>query len=201
MQQETIDKLKKDYSRMEIQANSSVIKYRFKVNSVNVNIYFDEYDKNIPNLSMILIKDNNYYYSSLNILKPEIDVQYLEAIPCDILQSILKDNKLDDFFKKIENFILENDYYTTSYKNDYIFKNTMFYSVKNKNRKDLPFLQGCRHAKMTEFTYYQLQNTLGINSNILDKVRARNLTLVRTSDISRRKKLTLVLEEIGIRLN
>ena len=88
-----------------------------------------------------------------------------------------------------------------SYKNDYIFKNTMFYSVKNKNRKDLPFLQGCRHAKMTEFTYYQLQNTLGINSNILDKVRARNLTLVRTSDISRRKKLTLVLEEIGIRLN
>lgn len=201
MQQETIDKLKKDYSRMEIQANSSVIKYRFKVNFVNVNIYFDEYDKNIPNLSMILIKDNNYYYSSLNILKPEIDVQYLEAIPCDILQSILKDNKLDDFFKKIENFILENDYYTMSYKNDYIFKNTMFYSVKNKNRKDLPFLQGCRHAKMTEFTYYQLQNTLGINSNILDKVRARNLTLVRTSDISRRKKLTLVLEEIGIRLN
>ena len=186
---------------MEIQANSSVIKYRFKVNSVNVNIYFDEYDKNIPNLSMILIKDNNYYYSSLNILKPEIDVQYLEAIPSDILQSILKDNKLDDFFKKIENFILENDCYTTSYKNDYIFKNTMFYSVKNKNRKDLPFLQGCRHAKMTEFTYYQLQNTLGINSNILDKVRARNLTLVRTSDISRRKKLTLVLENIGIRLN
>lgn len=201
MQQETIDKLKKDYSRMEIQANSSVIKYRFKVNSVNVNIYFDEYDKNVPNLSMILIKDINYYYSSLNILKPEIDVQYLEAIPFDILQSILKDNKLDDFFKKIENFILKNDCYTTSYKNDYIFKNTMLYSVKNKNRKDLPFLQGCRHAKMTEFTYYQLQNTLGINSNILDQVRARNLTLVRTSDISRRKKLTLVLENIGIRLN
>ena len=73
MHQETIEKLKKDYSQMKIKGNSSVIKYIFKFNSVNVNIYFDEFDKNIPNLSMILIKGDNYY-SSLNILRPEINV-------------------------------------------------------------------------------------------------------------------------------
>ena len=61
MQQETIEKLKKDYSQMKIKGNSSVIKYIFRFNSVNVNIYFDEFDKNIPNLSMILIKGDNYY--------------------------------------------------------------------------------------------------------------------------------------------
>lgn len=40
MQQETIEKLKKDYSQMKIKGNSSVIKYIFRFNSVNVNIYF-----------------------------------------------------------------------------------------------------------------------------------------------------------------
>ena len=122
MQQETIEKLKKDYSQMKIKGNSSVIKYIFRFNSVNVNIYFDEFDKNIPNLSMILIKGDNYYYSSLNILSPEINVQYLEKIPLDILRSLLNNNKLDKFFIKVENFILKNDCYITSYKKDSILR-------------------------------------------------------------------------------
>lgn len=201
MHQETIEKLKKDYSQMKIKGNSSVIKYIFKFNSVNVNIYFDEFDKNIPNLSMILIKGDNYYYSSLNILRPEINVQYLEKIPLDILRYLLNNNKLDEFFIKVENFILENDCYITSYKKDPIFKNTMKYTVTNKVRKDLPFLQGCRHAKMTDSTYYRLQNTFGIEQNVLDKIRDKNLTLVRTSDINRRKNLIFVLENVGLSLN
>lgn len=111
-----------------------MIKYIFKFNSVNVNIYFD---KNIPNLSMILIKADNYS-SSLNILKLEINAQHLERIPFDILRYLLN-NKLDGFFIKVENFILENDCYITSYKKNPIFRNTMKDTVTNKAEKDLLF--------------------------------------------------------------
>ena len=109
--------------------------------------------------------------------------------------------RLCEFFIKVENFILKNDCYITSYKKDSIFKNTMKYAVNSKSRKDLPFLQGCRHAKMTDSTYYRLQNTFGIEQNVLDKIRDKNLTLVRTSDINRRKTLIFVLENVGLSLN
>lgn len=201
MREETIDKLQNDYSKLNIKARSSVVKYTFVFNGVKVNVYFDKFDSEVPNLSVILVKDKDYYYSSLNVLNPQINVQYLEDIPLNILERILKDNKLDVFFQEIENHIMTSSCLNTSYKKDGIFKNTMRYSIKGKGRKDLPFLMGCRHVNMTDAAYYRLSATFGIKYEVLDQIREAGLTLVRTSEVDKRKTLTMVLNEIGVKLS
>lgn len=203
MRQEAINKLNKDWSNLKIKGRSSVLKYYFKFNGVNVNVYFDKYDRDLPNLSVILIKDKDYYYTSLNILNVNIHTEYLEAIPLNILENIEdEDHHLNAFFDEIDNQILKIDYVGTSYKKDKIYKNTMKYTVaKNPHRKDLPFLSGLRHnAEMTKDTFKRLHATLGIKCSVLKQIQNKKMTLVRTPDIDKRKDLVVVLNGTGIKL-
>ena len=88
MRQEAIQKLTRDWNNLQIKARSSALKYRFEFRNVNVNVYFDYYDEEMPDLSIILVKDKDYYYTSLNILNVNIHKEYLEAIPYNILGNI-----------------------------------------------------------------------------------------------------------------
>lgn len=203
MRQEAINKLNKDWNNLKIKARSSVLKYYFKFKGVNVNAYFDNYDKNLPNLSVILIKDKDYYYTSLNILNVNIHKEYLEAIPRNILRKIENENQhLDDFFDEIDNQVLRKDPVRTSYTKDKIYKNTIKYTVANNpNRKDLPFLSGLRHnAEMTKNTFKRLHATFGIKYSVLEQIQNKKMTLVRTTDIDKRKDLVVVLNGTGIKL-
>lgn len=203
MRQEAIQKLTRDWNNLQIKARSSALKYRFEFRNVNVNVYFDYYDEEMPDLSIILVKDKDYYYTSLNIFNVNIHKEYLEAIPYNILGNIEDDDyHLNGFFDEIDNQILKLDPVGTSYTKDKIYKNTIKYTVANNpNRKDLPFLSGLRHnEKMSEDTFKRLHATFGIKNSVLKQIQDKKMTLVRTPYIDRRKDLVVVLNGTGIKL-
>lgn len=83
-----------------------------------------------------MVADNKYYFTPLNILKEGLNTEYLNDIPIEILRRILADNKLDDFYKHMEDYIFQNKPYTNYYSKDTIFTNTTSFQ---KGEIDLPF--------------------------------------------------------------
>lgn len=190
--------LRKEYNNLSYKTKITAIKYSYVYNKVGVNVYFDEYDKENPSLSMILNFEKNYYYTSLNVKNTNIRKEYLEKIPICILKQILNnDNKLDDFFYSIEEHILKGKYVTINYKKDIFFTNTMQYS---KRRFDLPFLSAIRKTRMSNDALERLHETMGIDREILFKIQSANMTLVRTSEPEKRKTLIALLDGTAIRL-
>ena len=135
MRLEVRDYLIDEYNNLEFRRQFTAIKYRFRYNNVDVNIYFDAYDEKAPSMSMILAYDRAYYYTSLNINNTEVRTEYLEKIPFVILDQILDEShQLISFFAEIEKHILENNKIVINYEKDTCFINTMKYS---RSRTDL----------------------------------------------------------------
>lgn len=196
MRQEVRDYLIDEYNNLEFGRQFTAIKYRFRYNNVDVNIYFDAYDEKAPSMSMILVYDRAYYYTSLNINNTEVRTEYLEKIPFVILDQILDEShQLISFFAEIEKHILENNKIVINYEKDTCFINTMKYS---RSRTDLPFLQSLRKVKMPDNTLERLSETMGIDREILKKIQSEGFTIVRTDDIKKRKHLTAIIENTGI---
>ena len=147
-------------------------------------------------MSMILVYNREYYYTSLNINNSGIRKEYLEKIPPAILNQILDEgHHLNDFFENIERHILESNKIVINYEKDTCFTNTMRYS---RTRKDLPFLQSLRKVRMKDDTLERLLETMGIDRKILEKIQSEGFTIVRTDDIKKRKHLTAVIRNAGI---
>lgn len=196
MRQEVRDYLIDEYNNLEFRRQFTAIKYRFRYNNVDVNIYFDAYDEKAPSMSMILAYDRAYYYTSLNINNTEVRTEYLEKIPFVILDQILDESQqLISFFAEIEKHILENNKIVINYEKDTCFINTMKYS---RSRTDLPFLQSLRKVKMPDNTLERLSETMGIDREILKKIQSEGFTIVRTDDIKKRKHLTAIIENTDI---
>lgn len=53
MRQEVRDHLIEEYSKLELKRQFTALKYHFKHNNVDVNIFFDAYDDRVPSMSMI----------------------------------------------------------------------------------------------------------------------------------------------------
>lgn len=196
MRLEVRDYLIDEYNNLEFRRQFTAIKYRFRYNNVDVNIYFDAYDEKAPSMSMILAYDKAYYYTSLNINNTEVRTEYLEKIPFVILDQILDEShQLISFFAEIEKHILENNKIVINYEKDTCFINTMKYS---RSRTDLPFLQSLRKVKMPDNTLERLSETMGIDREILKKIQFEGFTIVRTDDIKKRKHLTAIIENTDI---
>lgn len=196
MRQKVREYLIEEYNNLEFRRQFTAIKYRFRYNNVDVNIYFDAYDDKAPSMSMILAYDRTYYYTSLNINNTEIRTEYLEKIPFAILNQILDENHhLNSFFEEIEKHILENNKIVINYEKDTCFINTMKYS---RSREDLPFLQSLRKVKMPDDTLERLSETMGIDREILKKIQSEGFTIVRTDDIRKRKHLTAIIDNADI---
>ncbi len=196
MRLEVRDYLIDEYNNLEFRRQFTAIKYRFRYNNVDVNIYFDAYDEKAPSMSMILAYDRAYYYTSLNINNTEVRTEYLEKIPFVILDQILDEShQLISFFAEIEKHILENNKIVINYEKDTCFINTMKYS---RSRTDLPFLQSLRKVKMPDNTLERLSETMGIDREILKKIQSEGFTIVRTDDIKKRKHLTAIIENTDI---
>lgn len=198
MRMEVKDRLENEYNELKFKSSTTAIKYHYTYNGINVNLYFDEYDKLNPSLSMVLAYEKKYYYTSLNVKDTNVTKEYLEKIPSCILERILNlDNKLDDFFNSIDEHILNYNYIVINYTKDTYFTNTMKF---NRNRSDLPFLHTIRKVRMSDETLCKLYETMGIDRQTLIKIQAENLTLVRTDDPAKRKSLTAILEGIAIEI-
>ena len=125
-------------------------------------------------------------------------VEYSHKIPDEILKLILVDNNLSDFYKEIEDHILNNEPNIIGrYSKDKIFENTMKYS---KEREDLPFWKGIRHVRMSDKTLKSLNVTSNIKYDILKKKKKKNMTLVKTRFPEERKNIKIILKEVEIEL-
>lgn len=197
MKQEVKDKMLSTYQNLSLKKKATCLKYFYKYNKVNVNVFFDAYDEDSMAFNMILAFEKNYYFTPLNITNDKIRKEYLTQIPTEILSNILVDNHLDDFFNTMEDYILNNNPIINFYNNDKIFVNTVAF---NKNDIDLPFWHHIRKSRMTEKTLEELSERADISRNTLKKIQENGMTLVRTGDPLKRKKLTMILEEERLKL-
>lgn len=193
----TKEKLVALYQAIPKKTKAICLKYHYIYNGVNVNIYFDAFDKKSLSFCIILVADKKYYFTPLNILKEGLNTEYLNDIPIEILRGILTDNKLDDFYQHMENYILQNKPYTNYYSKDIIFTNTTSYQ---KGEIDLPFWQGVRKVRMSDENLIKLSHRADIPFNVLREIQRNHLTLVRTAKPERRRDLTLILNEFNVSL-
>lgn len=196
MQGEVKSKLIANYKSLRYKNEKTAIKYHFQYNKVEVNLYFDNYDEDFPCFSMILKYEKDYYYTSLNIHRPEIEKEYLEGIQNSILERILdKNNQLDVFFGDVKNRIMNDKFFPIYYNNDTFFTNTLK-NIKNDDEK--PFLHHFRRRKMTNHTLELLARTSSIDKSILKKLQAEGFTIIRTADPNKRRSLNFEMERIRL---
>lgn len=196
MKNSTKDYLIGKYNKCQ-HSKSSCVKFYYNYNDVKVNLYFDAYEPESTNLSLVLIYEEYYYFKVMNILNENLDSEYLKDIPNQILNRILVDNSLKKFYETMEINILNSEPFKTTY-NDKIYSNTLKY-----NRKDdeLPFWYCIRHKRMTDITLEKLLQSMDISRDTLQEIQSRRLTLVRTPDCNKRKELTVILDEFNITLS
>lgn len=198
MKESTKEYLVNIYNNIPEKTKATCLKYYYQYNNVNVNVYFDAFDSQSVALSIVLAAEKNYYYTPLNILNNGMTTEYLSKIPHQILVKILVDNSLDDFYENMEKHLLEDKPHFNYYNGDTYFVNTIKYA---QNKLDLPFWWHLRKVPMTDDTLYKLNARADITFDILRKIQQEGYTLVRTSDPEKRKELTLILEQIGIKLS
>lgn len=198
MNNTVIQKLKTEYLNLDFKTKQTALKYYYQFNKVDVNVFFDAYDELNPSLSLILHFDKDYYYTSLNINDDEISNQYLEQIQPNLLVNILDDKKtLNDFYIQMNEKLNSTQPKCIYYKKDTIFTTTLKIP---KKRDDLPFIDGLRKVRMNDITLIKLSKTMSIERQILKEIQNRDLTIVRTSDPERRKKLILILQQYQIQM-
>ena len=157
------------YNSIPKKTKATCLKFYYQYHNVNVNVYFDAFDN-----------------------------QSVSEIPPQILEKILVDNHLDDFYENMEKHLLEDKPYFNYYNEDTYFVNTIKYA---KSKLDLPFWWYLRKVPMSDDTLYKLNARADITFDILRKIQQEGYTLVRTPDPEKRKELTLILKQIGIKLS
>lgn len=194
MQEHVRAKLLDDYSQLNFKGRSTCVKYRYTFNSVTVNLYFDAYDPDSNTLTMILGTEKKFYFTTLNVMNTHIRKEYLPKLPSIFLDKILVNEELDEFFRYMENKILEIAPIPASYKKDKIFTNT----IKYQKDIDLPFWWHLRQVPMSNDYIEILSDRADISRETLLKIQKEGFTLVRTDDVNKRRNLTIILGEHGI---
>lgn len=192
-------KLIDEYKKINSKKSETAIKYYFVFNKVHVNLYFDNFDIENPCLTLILLYGSDYYTTPLNINLLGKQKEFLKEVPNAILNEIVNsDKKLDSFFYEVKKHIMTEYPKPANYSKDNIFSNK-FGNNKNADKTDfLPFLFCIRHLKMTDKTLHNLAETMSIEIEKLRSLQKKGLTLVRTADSKKRKKLTIILKEENI---
>ena len=198
MREEVKKHLVNRYNMLEFKTKKTCLKYHYLYSGVNVNVFFDAYDIDSLSLCLILSYEKSYYYTSLNIEDTSIRTEYLEKIPPEILDRILVDSHLVDFYNNMEMHILEDKPYVNFYSKDKIFTNTMKYS---RSETDLPFWSHLRNVRMSDDALNRISASASIPYKILLEIQRKNFTLVRTDKPESRKKLTVILKAADITLD
>lgn len=137
MNQLVNDKLKKEYlekyPNKSKRTASNCIKYFYpnKDKGFFVNIYYDLFDINNPSFILVLIEDKDsvddrspkYYLTNLNIFNTNIS-EYLPNIPSEILDRILTNGSLEEFYQTLEKKILSGKPLKNITSYDKVFKTT-----------------------------------------------------------------------------
>lgn len=183
------------YNKLPYRNKDTCLKFCYEYNGVNVNLYFDAFDSYCISFSMILSFNKKYYYTPLNILETNQLSEYLPKINKEILQRILVDNKLENFFFVMQEKLLTREYKVINYIKDTYYCNTLKF---NNSEEDLLFLRYPKKVRMANNTLSKLYLKCNIPFNVLQKIQRSGYTLVRTNDPKLRTQLTFILNQIGI---
>lgn len=196
MNEKTRAKMLTDYSLLDFKGRGTCVKYKYDYNGVTVNLYFDAFDPHSYSLTMILSTEKQFYFTTLNIMNTHIHKEYLPALPPVFLSKILFNNELDEFYKHMDEKILEIAPIPLSYKKDTIFSKT----TEFQKGIDFPFWWHLRKVHMSDDTLEKLNERADISRKALLAIQNKGFTLVRTADSDKRKSLKIILGEIGILL-
>ncbi|AMG64387.1 MULTISPECIES: hypothetical protein [Staphylococcus] len=194
MNQSTFEKLINDYNNLQYKKVNTAIKYSGVFNKVYINIYFDAWDDENYNFQLILHNNKEYYLTNLNIVNGKFSSKYLIKLPRNIKQSILTNHTLDSFHSKIEDIINKNQFYPINYSKDTLMVNTQKFNPP----KEEMYIRGLSHKNMTNNMYNWAQTNINISLKTLDLIKHSHLTLIRTNDITKRKKLKVILKKFNI---
>ncbi|MCR6577428.1 hypothetical protein [Campylobacter insulaenigrae] len=187
--------LKQKYLMSTFKNIEDCLKLSYQYHQVKVNIYFDYYE-NTFNLFLVLSYEKSYYFTPLNIDNLIVKNPYLNDVPKEILGQILDNGNLKDFYDNMREHMIHDDVQKSNYE-DYEFKNGL---KSNKNNDKNPFFLCLRKTPMSENHLNFLNTQFNISKYILQKIRAKGYTIVTTADFSKRKSLTLILNECDIKL-
>ena len=191
--EEMIKKLKSEYDNLPFKKEFTCIKYYYLYNYVHVNIYFDCYDKRCPAFNLILVYENDYYFTSLNINNNSIESQYLTKIPKSILNRILFEERLEKFYDVMCEEVLTNEKKVINYEKETLFMKTLHNSQYCENK---PFFKNLKKSNMSSEMYNKLKFSYNLQDSILEEVKQKGYTFVFTSNPMHRKSLTLILKRI-----
>lgn len=191
----TRELLKQKYLMSALKKPEDCLKLSYQYHQVKVNIYFDYYE-NTFNLFLVLSYEKSYYFTPLNIDNLIVKNPYLNDVPKEILRQILDNGSLKDFYDNMREHMIHDDIQKSDYE-DYEFRNGL---KSNKNNDKNPFLSHLRKAPMSENHLNFLNTQFNISKYILQRIRAKGYTMVTTADVSKRKSLTLILNDCDIKL-
>lgn len=194
MNERTLKKLLDDYNSLNNPKQTTAIKYKGVFKNTQIYIYFDAWDPNNYNFQLIIHNNSDYYLTTLNIVNDKFDSKYLHNISLDLLSSITVNKTLDDFYNKLEDIIINNNSIYINYNKDTIYTNTNKY---NPPKEEL-YLKTLSHKNMTDDMFNWALHNTNIDIETLKKIRNHNLTFVRTPDINKRRKLTVILEQFSL---
>lgn len=202
MENVVVKKLEDEYNALETKKKETCIKYYINYNNkINVNLYYDNYDINNPNIVMIIKFDKDFYFTNLSYRNNHFSnfINFLDnkSSYYGLLIMLLdENNKLDKFFDTIKNSIINNNKIITLYSKDKIFTKAM----KNNHRIniDLPFIKTIKKANMTPKMYNRILETTGVSIDLLNRFRDAGYTFVRTDDPAKRSTITFLLNKYQI---
>ncbi|CUU77832.1 acyl carrier protein [Campylobacter hyointestinalis] len=192
--------LTNQYNLQTSQKEDDCLKLNYKFNNVSVNLYFDIYDVDSIAFHMILIYEESYYYTALNIDNIISRNQYLTKVPENILFKILTNGSLDKFYNNMRQRILEDKFIASKYSQDIDFKKVLKNTDKDTDEDEKPFLYCLRKTQMSEKQLEKLYSRLNIARKILWEIKKEGYTIVTTSDFTKRKKLILILKDLQIKI-
>ncbi|MDU1912509.1 hypothetical protein [Fusobacterium sp.] len=191
MRQEIIDHLKNEYKKLKLTSKKLNLKYSYLFNNVEVNIYFDNFDEDLPTVTLILKYKKLYYFRPFNFN----DNNYLRRIPSEILEKLLVENRLDEFYDTLEKK-LTGDYKVANYEKDYLYKNTV--KFQENNFEINPFFHHLRNVRMTDDQKELLNIYLNISIETLNYIQNRRFTVITTEKIEQRCRLKDEMERVLI---
>lgn len=196
MKESTFQKLLDDYNKLKNPRETAAIRYMGTFNNVKINIYFDAWDEDNYNFQLILQNKPEYYLNTLNIYNNDFSSKYLPKLPANIKEAITVNYKLEEFYIKLEDIIVNNNCSFINYNSDNVYSNTSKYNPPEEKM----YLKTLCHKNMTKDMKDWLELNTNISLNMINKIRNSNLTFVRTSDINKRKKLNVILANNEIQL-
>ncbi|MCV3481579.1 DNA repair protein Rad50 [Campylobacter lari] len=193
-----LDFLLKKYNDIQYKRLENCIKLYYQYHNVNVNLYFNGYDKNYPSAFMILSNEKSYHITTFNVDNFDEKNQYLKKIPNPILNLINdNENTLISFYNEMRRRIKKDNFQYINYSNDRIFTNTIKF---NKNEETgNPFFHYLRIGQMSSKQFKKLSYSTNLSKEILMKIQRAGFTIVTTSNFLEAKDFSAELKRCNIK--